>query len=182
MFLAVRIARSPHFVAGSPFCTPIPICLSRVLVILDDSGAPLHVLSVSCIFVVFLTYFWDGATHVCRNHRNARVGLGLNVIVPCEAQVRGARLANVPMVWVEEQRRRKWRWAGHVSRRDDGRWSRRLLDWGPLGGRRSWGRPLLRWEDALCHFARTKGETWSKAGRDKVKWASWEDEFAATRW
>ena len=39
------------------------------------------------------------------------------------------------------------------------RWSRRLLDWEPLGGRRSWGRPLLRWEDALCYFAKTKGDT-----------------------
>jgi len=24
--------------------------------------------------------------------------------------------------WIEEQQRRKWRWAGHVCRRDDGRW------------------------------------------------------------
>ena len=53
---------------------------------------------------------------------------------------------------------------------------------GAAWGSSKLGRPLLRWEDALCHFARTKGETWSKAGRDKVKWASWEDEFAATRW
>ena len=94
--------------------------------------------------------------------------------------VDAARKAGV-VDWVEEQRRREWRWAGHVSRRDDGRWSRRLLDWEPLGGRRSWGRPLIRWEDALCHFARTKGETWNKVGRDKLEWASWEDEFAAAR-
>ena len=94
--------------------------------------------------------------------------------------VDAARKAGV-VDWVEEQRRRKGRWAGDVSRRDDGRWSRRLLDWEPLGGRRSWGRPLIRWEDALCHFAKTKGETWSKVGRDKLKWASWEDEFAAVR-
>ena len=26
--------------------------------------------------------------------------------------------------WVQEQRRRKWRWVGHVARRDDGRWTR----------------------------------------------------------
>ena len=84
--------------------------------------------------------------------------------------------------WVEEQRRRKWRWAGHVARREDGRWSRRLLDWEPLGGRRSWGRPVIRWEDTLCQFAKTKGETWTTAAKDKNKWGSWEDDFVAVRW
>ena len=84
--------------------------------------------------------------------------------------------------WVEEQRRRKWRWAGHVARRDDGRWSHRLLSWEPALGRRSWGRPVLRWEDPLSRFARTKGESWQKAARDRNKWSAWEDEFAAQRW
>ena len=84
--------------------------------------------------------------------------------------------------WVEEQRRRKWGWAGHVARREDGRWSRRLLDWEPPMGRRSWGRPVLRWSDSLTQFAKTKGETWEKTARDQMKWSSWEDEFAAKRW
>ena len=92
-----------------------------------------------------------------------------------------ARKAGV-VDWVEEQRRRKWRWAGHVARREDGRWSRRLLDWEPLGGRRSWGRPVIRWEDTLCQFAKTKGETWTTAAKDKNKWGSWEDDFVAVRW
>ena len=92
-----------------------------------------------------------------------------------------ARKAGV-VDWVEEERRRKWRWAGHVARREDGRRSRRLLDWEPLGGRRSWGRPVIRWEDTLCQFAKTKGETWTTAAKDKNKWGSWEDDFVAVRW
>ena len=84
--------------------------------------------------------------------------------------------------WVEEQRRRKWRWAGHVARREDGRWSRRLLDWEPPMGRRSWGRPALRWSDSLTQFAKTKDETWKRTARDRMKWSSWEDKFAAKRW
>ena len=83
--------------------------------------------------------------------------------------------------WVEEQRRRKWQWAGHISRRDDGRWSKRLLDWEPFGGRRSWGRPVLRWEDTLCQFMKSKGESWQHAAKDRFKWSSWEEEFAARR-
>ena len=32
------------------------------------------------------------------------------------------------MVAIKEQ---KWRWAGHVARRDDNRWNKRLTDWTP---------------------------------------------------
>ena len=39
---------------------------------------------------------------------------------------------------------------------------------GAAWGSSKLGRPLLRWEDALCHFAMTKGETWSTAGRAKL--------------
>eukprot|EP00973_Karenia_brevis_P085151 11818440-Karenia_brevis.AAC.1 len=43
--------------------------------------------------------------------------------------------------WVEEQKRRKWRLAGHTARRDDARWSWKLLSWLPAEGKRSLGRP-----------------------------------------
>ena len=64
----------------------------------------------------------------------------------------------------------------------DGRWSSRLLNWEPQEGRRAWGRPAMRWEDALCKFIRSKGESWKLAARDREKWCSWEDEFAEQRW
>ncbi|CAH2229251.1 jg18827 [Pararge aegeria aegeria] len=35
----------------------------------------------------------------------------------------------------------KWQWAGHVCRRTDGRWDRRVLEWRPRIGKRSVGRP-----------------------------------------
>ena len=57
-----------------------------------------------------------------------------------------------------------------------------MLDWEPPMGRRSWGRPVLRWSDSLTQFAETKGETWEKTARDRMKGSSWEDEFAAKRW
>ena len=92
-----------------------------------------------------------------------------------------ARKAGV-VDWVEEQRRRKWRWAGHVARREDGRWSRSILDWEPVGGRRSWGRPVLRWEDPLSKFAKSKDVNWHRAAQDRGQWGIWEDEFVAKRW
>ena len=36
--------------------------------------------------------------------------------------------------WVVGQRRKYFRWAGHVTRRVDRRWSTRLLDWRPVEG------------------------------------------------
>ena len=55
--------------------------------------------------------------------------------------------------WAEEQRRRHWKWAGHVARRQDGRWSKRSLRWAPEG-RRAQGRPKRRWEDSLNEYFR----------------------------
>ena len=37
------------------------------------------------------------------------------------------------LVSIKEQ---KWRWAGHVARREDNRWSKRLTDWTPREGKR----------------------------------------------
>eukprot|EP00973_Karenia_brevis_P050564 7019286-Karenia_brevis.AAC.1 len=33
--------------------------------------------------------------------------------------------------WAEEAYKRKFRWAGHVARRADGRWTRKVLQWCP---------------------------------------------------
>eukprot|EP00973_Karenia_brevis_P061587 8564345-Karenia_brevis.AAC.1 len=51
--------------------------------------------------------------------------------------------------WVRAQRRRKYKFAGHVARREDGRWSTRMLNWTPQTGYRQIGRPRRRWRDVL---------------------------------
>jgi hypothetical protein len=35
----------------------------------------------------------------------------------------------------------KWQWAGHISRRTDNRWGKRVLEWRPPLGKLSVGRP-----------------------------------------
>ena len=35
----------------------------------------------------------------------------------------------------------KWRWAGHLMRRNDGRWAKRIVEWRPRDGWRGRGRP-----------------------------------------
>ena len=82
--------------------------------------------------------------------------------------------------WVLEQRRRKWRWAGHVARMGDRRWTKLLLDWCPSGdGTRRVGRPTMRWEDNLEEFAerRLEGRRWTEAAKDRTLWKGLEADF-----
>ena len=55
--------------------------------------------------------------------------------------------------WAKEDAMRKWAWAGHVARRDDGRWSCEVLAYQPAGGTRARGHPKQRWMDELNDFA-----------------------------
>jgi hypothetical protein len=87
--------------------------------------------------------------------------------------------------WVEEQRRRTWRWGGHVARRTDGRWATKLLSWEPVG-KRSRGHPKKRWEDDVCGFAATvlgdtaHRESWIELASCREAWGMLEEDFV--RW
>ena len=59
----------------------------------------------------------------------------------------------------------KWRWAGHVARRRDNRWSKRLTDWTPREGKRDGRRLYRRWRDEI---EKTAGATWQQLAK------SWE--------
>ena len=62
--------------------------------------------------------------------------------------------------WVAAYRRRVFTWAGHVSRRSDGRWSTRILDWTPEGGQRQQGSGRGR-----------------RQGTPSRRWAYWLDKY-----
>ena len=78
------------------------------------------------------------------------------------------------------RRLRKWHWAGHVLRRKDGRWTRRILHQIPQGGDRRRGRPATRWEDALETFANRSGFRWENEALDQIDWKRWEATFVET--
>jgi hypothetical protein len=60
----------------------------------------------------------------------------------------------------------KWQWAGHISRRTDNRWVKRVLEWRPRLGKHSVGRPQA-WSDDL---RRTAGRSWMRVAEDRARW------------
>ncbi|XGW20478.1 hypothetical protein V3C99_003905 [Haemonchus contortus] len=64
----------------------------------------------------------------------------------------------------------KKRWAGHVVRRTDDRWTTRVTFWYPREIKRTLGRPATRWSDPLKKLQGNDGQHWSQTAQDRQKW------------
>uniref|UniRef100_A0A8R1IFU4 Reverse transcriptase domain-containing protein n=1 Tax=Caenorhabditis japonica TaxID=281687 RepID=A0A8R1IFU4_CAEJA len=65
--------------------------------------------------------------------------------------------------------------AGHIMRRNDGRWTRLVQEWYPIGEKRPVGRPRMRWCDSLQkEISLFDGENlkthWSTIVKDRMAW------------
>ena len=69
----------------------------------------------------------------------------------------------------------KWKWAGHVARRDDNRWTHRATFWQDTTFKRGRGRPKQRWVDDIQKFA---GRDWKETAQSRGVWASMGEAFA----
>ena len=91
--------------------------------------------------------------------------------------------------WVREQtktqdilkiaKERKWKWAGHIGRRSDNRWTTAVTAWRPMTGNRNRGRQCKRWRDDLDRYWGTVN--WFNKARDRVTWQSHTEAFVQ-RW
>ena len=72
---------------------------------------------------------------------------------------------------------KKWRWAGHVARLKDNRWTSRLTFWTPYGERRKRGRPTIRWRDDLNNFRKH----WHHDAYDRQRWKNLEKAYVQQR-
>ena len=70
--------------------------------------------------------------------------------------------------------RLKWQWAGHIARRTDNRWGRKVLEWRPRIGKRSVGRPPTRWTDDIVKVA---GNRWMQMADCRSMWRSKGEAF-----
>ena len=68
---------------------------------------------------------------------------------------------------MENIKKLKWCWAGHVARMQDNRWTKRVTEWIPLGCKRDRARPKIRWADEIRKHA---GPMWTQEARDRPKW------------
>ena len=75
------------------------------------------------------------------------------------------------MVAIKEQ---KWRWAGHVARREDNKWRKRLTDWTLREGKRNRKRPDRRWPDEIKENA---GATWQQLAKSRESWKRLREVF-----
>ena len=68
---------------------------------------------------------------------------------------------------IEVMTKTKWKWAGHVARMSDNRWTTRCTEWQVRDGKRSRGRPKRRWRDDIHQW---QGATWSRTAKDRQRW------------
>ena len=118
--------------------------------------------------------------------RDGSVECDLDWIVRAADLVERARIHFQIPDWVEEVHRRKFAWAGHISRRHDGRWTRLVLQWS-AEGRRKRGHPVTRWSDSLNKFFTqvhkdkttvTDGNAfWMALAEDRNNWVSLTEDF-----
>ena len=68
----------------------------------------------------------------------------------------------------------KWKWAGHIARLKDNRWTRRCTEWQPRRGKRSRGRPSRRWQDDITE---KEGTTWIRKATDRRRWKTFMEGY-----
>ena len=76
---------------------------------------------------------------------------------------------------IEKIKEMKWRWAGHISRIQDNRWTKRLTEWQPRIGKRRRGRQVRRWKDELTTYMGTA--SWNRSAADRKKWKLLQEGF-----
>lgn len=68
----------------------------------------------------------------------------------------------------------KWKWAGHLARYLDNRWTLQTTKWlGPTGKRQK-GRPKKRWADDIV---KTAGKNWMITAQNRQTWIKMEEAF-----
>ena len=83
--------------------------------------------------------------------------------IPCSEIRKRTKIIDI----IEYTLKQKWKWAGHIARLKDNRWTRRCTEWQPRRGKRSRGRPSRRWQDDITE---KEGTTWIRKATDRRRW------------
>ena len=79
-------------------------------------------------------------------------------------------------------KRKVWTLAGHISRRDDGRWSKTMISWQPEAGQSPVARPFKRWVEDINKFVQLvepneEPEAWRLLAAHRPTWKALGDAF-----
>ena len=61
--------------------------------------------------------------------------------IPCSEIRKSSKIIDI----IEYTLKQKWKWAGHIARMKD----KRYTEWQPRRGKRSRGRPSRKWQDGI---------------------------------
>lgn len=75
---------------------------------------------------------------------------------------------------VETIKRSKWKWAGHLARLKDDRWTSVISDWEPRGVLRPRKRPNDRWDREI---RKHRGITWKRDAQHRENWRTLGEAF-----
>ncbi|GFO19352.1 endonuclease-reverse transcriptase [Plakobranchus ocellatus] len=68
---------------------------------------------------------------------------------------------------VQYIQKQKWRWAGHIARAKDNRWTKRCTEWQTMSGRKNRDRPEATWMNDIRKAA---GPQWQRKAQNRRKW------------
>ena len=157
-------------------------CFGRYKDILCDKKLPLilrrRVFNM-CVLPT-MTYgceTWTTTKYLEQKLRTAQHAMERRMLnITLRDKVRNSEIRNKTKVKdiIEKIKEAKWRWAGHVARRDDNRWTKRLTEWQPRTGKRRRGRQKRRWRDDLTAYM---GTAWSRLAQDRSRWLLHEEGY-----
>nr|CDJ89008.1 RNA-directed DNA polymerase (reverse transcriptase) domain containing protein [Haemonchus contortus] len=111
-----------------------------------------------------------------------RTMLGIPLYTQVQKGIRSSELRHQTKIRdaVEYAKKSKIRWAGHVMRYSDDRWTRAVTDWIPRDIKRTPGRPPTRWSDFFTkalnernvepRVPEAKTIHWTTLARDRDEW------------
>ena len=92
--------------------------------------------------------------------------------IPCAEIRKRTKIIDI----IEYTLKQKWKWAGHIARLKDNRWTKRCTEWQPRRGKRSRGRPSRRWQDDITE---KEGTTWIRKATDRRRWKTLMEGYPA---
>ena len=153
--MADSLDNSNNHIERIDTCAINSTCLSRQIrcssTLLSSSSLSSSSSFYSCVFIAQ------------RAMERKMLDLKLKDKIPCSEIRKRTKIIDI----IEYTLKQKWKWAGHIARLKDNRWTKRCTEWQPRRWKRSRGRPSRRWQDDITE---KEGITWIRKATDRQRW------------